>query len=108
MSARSEQLKEALIRAKAEALNYADVDDGGTCNFDAPTISLPYWRKQEIDEAVSGAGLRYFVHHTFGVKSYVICGGTHGQANRRTVMAEAMYRSLKAAGYDVSMYYQMD
>lgn len=32
----------------------------------------------------------------------------HGQGNRRTVMAEAFSRALKAQGYVCGMYYQMD
>lgn len=108
MSIRSEQLKQALIIAKGAAMLYADIEDGGTCNFDAPMIRLYRWKKDEIDDAICGAGLRYIEHKSYGTKAYVICGGTQGQGNRRTAMAEAMYKSLEAAGYDVFMYYQMD
>lgn len=108
MSIRSEQLKQALIKAKEAAMLFSEVDDGGTCNFDAPTLRLERWKKTEIEEAITGAGLRYFEHRLFGIKYYVICGGTYGQGNRRTAMAEAMSKILKNEGYEASMYYQMD
>ena len=108
MSERSKNLKEALIRAKEAALRFADEDDGGTCNLDAPMLYLKGWKKAEIEEAVNGAELRYFDTKIFGAKFYIICGGTFGQGNRRTAMAEEMCRVLKEAGFDASMYYQMD
>lgn len=108
MSERSENLKKALIRAKERALLYAGIDDGGTCNFDSPMIRLFRWRQSEIEEAFNGAGLRYYDTTIFGTKYYVVCGGTYGQGNRRTAMAEEMCRIIQAAGFDATMYYQMD
>ena len=108
MSKRSEILKNALIKAKEAALRFADVDDGGTCNFDAPTVFLKGWRKAEVEAAVNGAGLRCWKYRATGSSAYIICGGAYGQGNRRTAMAEEMYRSLKSDGFDAGMYYQMD
>lgn len=108
MSERSEKLKKALIRAKEAALKFASVEDGGTCNFDSPMIRLYRWKQAEIEEALAGAGLRYFSTTIFGTKYYVVCGGTYGQANRRTTMAEEMCRIIKEAGFEATMYYQMD
>ena len=108
MSERSENLKKALIRAKEAALLFAGVNDGGTCNFDSPMIRLYRWRQAEIEEAFNGTGLRYFDTTIFGTKYYVVCGGAYGQANRRTTMAEEMCRIIKEAGFEATMYYQMD
>lgn len=108
MSERSENLKNTLIRAKEAALKFAGIEDGGTCNFDCPMIRLYRWKQAEIEEAFSGAGLRYFDTTIYGTKYYVICGGTYGIANKRTAMAEEMYRIIKEAGFDAAMYYQMD
>ena len=85
---RPERLTRALMRCYLAALAYAQEDDGGTCNLDA--------------------GLRCYEHREFGEKALVICGCQHGQGNRRTVMAEAFSRALKAQGYVCGMYYQMD
>lgn len=84
-------------------------EDGGTCNFDTPTIKLDRWTEEEIKEASELSGV------TIGEK----LGGWHkgyrfifikmdGQANRRTRMAEAAKKFIALSGYDVSMYYQMD
>lgn len=108
MSERSENLKNALIRAKEAALKFAGVEDGGTCNFDSPMLRLYRWRQTEIEEAFNGTGLNCFATTIFGTKYYVVCGGAYGQANRRTAMAEEMCRIIKAAGFDAEMYYQMD
>ena len=35
------ELKSALLIAKIEADKLKDTDDGGTCNFDTPTLKLP-------------------------------------------------------------------
>lgn len=94
----------------ADALAYAQEDDGGTCNFDAPMLDyrasgIPLG---EAKQAIADAGLRCYEHRMYGEKALVICGCQHGQGNRRTVMAEAFSRALKAQGYVCGMYYQMD
>lgn len=110
MSKRSEMLTAALIKAKEAGMKYTDVDDGGTCNFDAPKLYLKGWRRTDVEKAVENAGLRCFDYQLWGTKAYVICGGPldYGQANRRSKVAEVMYESLKADGYEAAMYYQVD
>lgn len=103
-------LTAALIKAKEAGTKYTDIDDGGTCNFDSPKIYLPRWRQKDVEKACENAGLRCFVYTLWGSKAYVICGGplSSGQGDRRSKIAEVMYESLKADGYDAGMYYQMD
>lgn len=101
-------LTAALIKAKETALLFADTYDGGTCNMDSPMLYLPGWRKADVEAAFAAADLRCFEYKGYGPKAWVICGGTYGQGDCRTTMAEAMYKSLKRDGYDASMYYQMD
>lgn len=83
-------------------------DDGGTCNFDAPTLRLPRWNQAKVKQAAKVAGLGCFVWNLWGSKRYVFSIPIGAQANARTVAAETMSKSLKAAGYDAGMYYQMD
>lgn len=102
-----EALTEALIKAVEIAKLYEGTEDGGTCNFDSPAITYKGMRKSLVMEAIKKAGLRSFEWKC--VENYlVICGGCCGQGNRRTRMAEAMTESLKASGYEVMTYYQMD
>lgn len=101
-------LTAALIKAKEAALLFADTEDGGTCNMDSPMLYLPRWRKADVEAAAAAADLRCCEFTGWGAKMWIICGGTYGQGNCRTTMAEAMYKSLKADGYEASMYYQMD
>ena len=102
-----EALTEALKKAVEAAGKYADTEDGGTCNFDAPAIAYKGMRKSLVIEAIKKAGLRSY-DWKCGQNYLVICGGCHGQGNRRTSMAEAMTESLRASGYECTTYYQMD
>lgn len=83
-------------------------EDGGTCNFDAPTLTLPRWNTAKVKQAAQEAGLGIFEHKIFGAREYVITPEVCAQGNARTRYAEAMRDSLAAAGYDAGMYYQMD
>jgi len=88
--------------------------DGGTCNFDAAFVSVPGMREAQAEEIMrlteipGSPGLRVTLsnHSLFGRILMMHC--YNGQANRRTVMAEAAGKSLKSAGVDSGMYYQMD
>ena len=82
-------------------------DDGGTCNFDAASIRLSGWIQSKVEQAAREAGVRCFVWNLWGTKSFVFPIGC-GQGNARTAGAEAMSKHLKSAGYDASVYYQMD
>ena len=98
-------LAEVHARALAET---ADVDDGGTCNFDSPTLMLPRWVKAYVREAARIAGVGAFQTKTWGSTFWVICPRVPAQANRRTVCAERMSQLLNEKGYESYMYYQMD
>lgn len=103
-----EALTAALKRAKKAAEAYRSSEDGGTCNFDSPCLTS--WRgmkKSLVVDAIKAAGLDAWDWNFCGVH-LVICGGTCGQGNRRSRMAEAMAKSLCDDGYDAGMYYQMD
>lgn len=97
-------LKDAL----AYGLAHKGVDDGGTCNFDAPTLSLPGWKKKLVEAAARTAGVGCFEWTLWSSESYVFPVPGVGQGYTRTRAAEAMSRYLKEHGYDAGMYYQMD
>jgi hypothetical protein len=103
-------LTAALEQAKKAAQPYANTEDGGTCNFDSPVIDYRamHMSKAKAEEAIRAAGLRCFDWKSYGGTRLVICGIGYGQGNRNTRMAEAAEKSLKAAGMETGMYYQMD
>ena len=103
------ELAEALKKAAADGVIAAyGEDDGGTCNFDSPTLTLKGWSKEKVEQAAKVAGLSCFVWNCYGTKNYVFSVPISAQANARTIAAEAMCKSLKAAGYEAWMYYQAD
>lgn len=85
-------------------------DDGGTCNFDSPTLYLPRWNKEQVKAAVKAAGLNSFEWKPFGRQRtfLVVSVPCAGQGYTRTNAAEAMSKRLGELGYDSGMYYQMD
>ncbi len=99
-----------LIGAKEYAQKFANTEDGGCCNFDAPKVYLPGWSRKSVETACKKADMVCFDHKFFrnSERGWVICGGTSGQGNRRSRMAEAMQRFIKANGYNCMMYYQCD
>lgn len=100
------KLRDDLITARKAGLDRAaKVDDGGTCNLDAPTLELPRWQKKKIEQACKEAGCGCFVWMP-GV--YVISLRCPGMANKRTEAAEAATKSLESAGYNALMYYRVD
>lgn len=82
--------------------------DTGACNFDAPTVYLPFWKAAEINIAAEMAGIHAHEWRRNGVKAWIFSPKTTGQANRRTVNAEAMANELRRRGYTASVYYQID
>ena len=104
------KLRDDIGRAKdsGEIAIILDPDDGGTCNFDSPTIYLPGWNKKKVIQAAREAGVSAWEWKSYTEKRFVLAVGNVGQGNARTRYAEAMCESLKAAGYDTGMYYQMD
>lgn len=105
-------LKKALERAKIQADAARQDDDGGTCNFDSPTIDYRAMgmQKAKAIETIKSVGLSCFDWTGYYGKVYglVICGMTAGQGNCRTAMAEAFHNSLIRQGIASGMYYQMD
>lgn len=85
-------------------------DDGGTCNFDSPTLHLPRWNKEKVKAAVKAAGLNSFEWKPFkGHGSFLVVSvPCAGQGYTRTNAAEAMSKRLGELGYDAGMYYQAD
>lgn len=97
----------ALRKAKEAALRYKDVEDGGTCNFDTPTIRLERWQEKTVKIICKIAGLDCSKWENYYM-NYHILGGCYGQANRRTDMAEAFAKSLENDGYKASVWYAID
>lgn len=100
------ELKTALLVAKIEADKLKDTEDGGTCNFDTPTLKLPSeWKNNWLDVAFMRTGMQY---ERVSKETIHILGAVEGQGFRRTAMAEAFRDSLTASGYVSHVYYQMD
>ena len=97
-------LRVALLIAVSEAEKVKDTEDGGTSNMDTPTIYLPRWSSQSINEAFELTGLTPSIHR----KTVFILRACEGQGYRRTAMAEAFCNSLKAQGYTAGVDYRMD
>lgn len=101
-----ESLERALSTANNAAQEYADTEDGGTCNFDALAIKVKATEKQmkQLDWFTFKWGKR----ESDGKTWYVIELDYSGQGNRRSRMAEEACRSMNEQGYDAQVYYQMD
>ena len=101
------KLRDDLIKAHAVALDAAaQVEDGGTCNLDAPSLLLPRWQSAKVKQACEEAGGDYF---RWGYSNrYVICLRLPGQANKRETAAEAMTKALSDMGYDALTYCAID
>lgn len=107
LTGKYKKLADDLKAALAYGLEHMGADDGGTSNFDAPTLTLPDWDKKLVEAAARAAGIGCFAWELWNSKSYVfaICGV--GQGYTRTYAAEAMSHYLKKLGYEAGMYYQM-
>lgn len=100
-----EALRTALIKAKDEAQNFANVEDGGTCNFDTPYLFLLGWTNEEIQKAFQLTELRPYIRKTGQVLVFDAC---EGQGFRRTEMARAFRDSMRESGYNAYVEYRMD
>jgi hypothetical protein len=99
----------AFQEAAALAADPGEGQDGGTCNFDCPAIQLPGIPAKFVEECASEAGIRAADFKWFsGKRWFWILLPTRGQANRRTIMAEAGCRRLKELGLQAVMYMQAD
>ena len=88
------KLRDDLIKAHAVALDAAaQVEDGGTCNLDAPSLLLPRWQSAKVKQACEEAGGDYF---RWGYSNrYVICLRLPGQAYKRETAAEVMTKGVR-------------
>lgn len=103
-----DQLAEIFKQTKAAAETMRHIEDGGTCNFDAPAFKIDGAPPKLIEGAaeLAGVGVTDFEWH--GDKRWYWLDVTEGQGLRRTLMAEAATKVLKEAGLDARTYYQMD
>jgi len=107
--------RETLIHAFREATAAAlaadpgQDADGGTCNFDTPVIEFPGIREKFIQDCATEAGISATSFKWFGGRRwFFVHVPSNGQANRRSIMAEAAYRKLKELGLHAVMYCQAD
>ena len=109
LTGRYADLAKDLEAAAAYGLEVAaNVEDGGTCNFDAVALDLPGWCRKKVEQAAKAAGVGCSTWTLFGHKKYVFSIRSGYQGSARTEAAEAMAEALKLSGYDAGMYYQMD
>lgn len=106
LKGRYKKLADDLKAAFAYGLEHQGSDDGGTSNFDAPTIHLKGWNRKKVETAAAAAGGCCSFWHLCG--SYIFPVPGTGQGNSRTSAAEAAAAFLQGLGYDTGMYYQMD
>lgn len=83
-------------------------EDGGTCNFDAPSIEWNRANEKKMKQAAKEAGTGVFKWKLYGHTRWVFSVPGGGQANRRSRKAEAMTEYLKAKGYNAMTYCQAD
>lgn len=100
-----DDISKAITKAKAAIT--LNPEDGGTCNFDAPTVCLKGWNREKVKQAALEAGTDAYPWGMWGRIEFVFSVNA-GHGNARTRYAEAMRDSLKEAGYDAGMYYAMD
>lgn len=106
-------LQQAILAADAIDAANPDNEDGGTCNFDSAYISVPGMRKaqgEEISAALAQYTVSFHDYHWHG--RILMLNHGRGQANRRSRMATAAYRSLvsslQGSGVEAGQYLQMD
>lgn len=108
MPERYKKLAESLKAAVEAAKAVAGGEDGGTCNFDSMMLDLPKWNQTLIELSAKEAGIQAFDTRILRHKYYIFSVPFGGQGNARTRQAEAMAQAMKSAGYDASVYYQID
>jgi hypothetical protein len=106
-----ETLIHAFREAKAAALaaDPGPAADGGTCNFDTPAICLPGIRERFVRACAAEVGIDASPFDWLGGRRwFFVFVPLNGQANRRSLMAEAACRRLKELGLQAVMYCQAD
>lgn len=96
---------EAAVKAASEAaMQHSNTEDGGTSNFDTCYIRLSIpkrLREQSCMHFSDGWGL---FRGCWSIRELP----ANGQGNMRTRMAEAAAQSLRDAGYNATVRYEMD
>lgn len=97
------KMREAMIIANNYAMTFAHTDDSGSCNFDRPIIKINRLTRKQAES------LPLQVSKCYGGGGWwnVYCA-LYGQANRRTMMAEAFARKMNELGFECSVYYMLD
>lgn len=103
-----ELLTDLTAACKAGMESAGFVDDGGTCNLDGVFLSLPRFNEDKTIETIHAAGLSGFKHTSSYFGTGFLISLNIGQARKREVAAETMYKYLAAKDYDVSQWQQMD
>lgn len=97
-------LGEALLRAQDAALECANVNDGGSCNFDTPMLLVKMTKKQAETLPVRLEKCEYGLWKG----AWFVNVPLYGMGMRRTTMAEAAAKSLNESGFDSAVYYMLD
>lgn len=92
----------ALNKAQSESMKFAESEDGGSCNFDTPILSLKATKKQ-----LQGLPLTK-IDYGFWKGWWFVNLPIYGMGNCRTRMAEAIAKSLNESGFNASVYCQLD
>ncbi len=99
-------IKDAADYARRQS---ADVDDGGTCNFDGCVILLPRWSAGRVIDAAEAAGLFCSKGYYRGrCGEYTLDGSGNAQGYRRTAFAKALCGRLAELGYNTFVRYIID
>jgi len=81
------------------------MNDGGTCNMDGPILVVGRANKK-VEETIEAVGIGCWYNSRR--KGYVMTLPAGGQGATRTKAAEVARKALEAAGYQTSMWYQVD
>ena len=108
LSGMYEKLREDLKKAVEIGKQHDFGEDGGPCNFDAPSIVGNGWLESMVKQAAKEAGTTASKFRIYRNTQWVIGVPTMGQANRRTRVAYAMLQALKEMGYETVGYSSLD
>ncbi|MDA8223892.1 MAG: hypothetical protein M0Z35_19805 [Desulfitobacterium hafniense] len=103
-----ELLADLTAAGKAGKESASFVDDGGTCNLDGVFLHLPRFNEEKTLNAIHSAGLGGFKHTSSYFGTGFLISLNIGQARKREVAAETMYKFLSAKNYDVTQWQQCD
>jgi len=108
LSGKYAKLRDDLIKVLEIGRQHDQGEDGGTCNFDAPSIVGNGWRESMVKQAAKEAGTTVRKWKLYSDTRWVFGVPTMGQGNRRCRVSEAMCEVLSDLGYDVLEYSAMD